>query len=432
MNPRRTLSAVRGSVCLAVTFFALLPCSLFGQSTVGSITGTVHDSSGAVVPAAKVTIKNTATNVVADAVSNNSGEYTVPNLQPGIYDIRIEKAGFRPSEERGLTLDVGLTARADATLEVGSSTQAIEVQANAIQLQTEDAKNSVTLQNKLVDDLPLVVNGTVRTPFDLASLMPDAKNLGGDNGFAIGGGQAASYGTSLDGVSTNTSRALSKSWVASNSASVEAIDQFTYDSNGFKAEYGHAGGGNITYASKSGTNSFHGSAYEFLRNNVFDAHNFFSNATKIPISIYKQNDFGATVGGPIWIPKIMRGKDKSFFFFSYEGFRNRTGANGTTFTVPTPEMYNGDFSKWVTSAGVQIPIYNPLTQVANPDGTYTRQVFPGNQVPKSIWSPAAVKALGVRFRMAAAHSLLTTEQRRVPRPMSPTTTLLLPAPRSTR
>jgi len=235
----------------------------------------------------------------------------------------------------------------------------------------------------------------VRTPFDLASLTPDAKNLGGDNGFSVGGGQVAAYGTSLDGVSTNTSRALSKSWVASNSPSVEAIEQFTVDTNGYKAEYGHAGGGNLTYASKSGTNQYHGSAYEFLRNNDFDANNWFSNRSGIPISIYKQNDFGVTAGGPIWIPKVYHGKDKTFFFFSYEGFRNRNGANGTAFTIPTPAMYQGNFQNWVTSSGTQIPIYNPLTQTANANGTYTRQVFPNNTIPQSVWSPAAVKALSV-------------------------------------
>ena len=127
-----------------------------------------------------------------------------------------------------------------------------------------------------------MVSGTVRTPFDLAALTPDAKNLGGDNGFMLGGGQAASYGTSLDGVSANTSRALSKSWVASNSPSVEAIDQFTVDTNGYKAEYGHAGGGVMTFVSKSGTNQYHGSAYEFLRNNDFDANNLFNNPAGIP------------------------------------------------------------------------------------------------------------------------------------------------------
>jgi len=377
-------------VCLIVCFAALA----FGQSERGTITGAVHDQSGALIPAASVIITNMATNVAVHVTSNDAGEFTVPNLSPGSYLVRVEKQGFRPSEEKGLSLDAAQTVRADATLQLGSSTQAIEVQAAAISLQTEDAKSSVTLENKLVNDLPLVVSGTVRTPFDLAALTPDAKNLGGDNGFMVGGGQAAAYGTTLDGVSANTSRALSKSWVASNAPSVEAIDQFTVDSSGYKAEYGH-GAGVMTFVSKSGSNQFHGSAYEFLRNNDFDANNFFNNATHIANSIYKQNDFGFTAGGPVWIPKVYRGKDKTFFFFSYEGFRNRTGANGTAFTVPTPEMYNGDFTKWVTSTGAMIPIYNPLSQVQNSDGTYTRQVFPGNIVPKSLFSAASQKALSV-------------------------------------
>ena len=377
---------------LLVVFLAAFA---FGQSERGTITGVVQDSSGAVTPGAKVTITNSQTGVNLDATTNAAGEYTVPSLQPGVYTVRVEMQGFRPTERRGVTVDAASTVRADVKLEVGSSSQTVEVQASAISLQTEDAKNSVTLENKLINDLPLEVSGTVRTPFDLASLTPDAKNIGGDNGFSVGGGQVAAYGTSLDGVSTNTSRALSKSWVASNSPSVEAIDQFTVDTNGYKAEYGHAGGGNLTYASKSGTNDFHGSAYEFLRNNDLDANNWFSNRSGIPISIYKQNDFGATAGGPVWIPKVYNGKNKTFFFFSYEGFRNRTGANGTNFTIPTPEMYNGDFSNWVTSAGKQIPIYDPTTQVTNANGTITRQVFPGNIVPKSLFSAASLKALAV-------------------------------------
>ena len=387
-----------------VSLIVFLAALAFGQSERGTITGAVRDASGAVVPTANVTVTNRDTNVAVHATTNDAGEFTVPNLPPGTYIVRVEKSGFRPSEERGLTLDAAQTVKADATLQVGTSTQAIEVQASAVSLQTEDAKSSVTLQNKLVNDLPLVVSGTVRTPFDLASLTPDAKNLGGDNGFSVGGGQVASYGTTLDGVSANTSRALSKSWVASNSPSVEAIDQFTVDTSGFKAEYGHAGGGVMTFVSKSGGNGFHGSAYEFIRNNDFEANNFFNNSAQpraIPNSIYKQNDFGFTVGGPVWIPKIYHGKDKTFFFFSYEGFRNRTGANGTTFTIPTPEMYNGDFTKWVTSAGVMIPIYNPLSQVQNADGSITRQVFPGNMIPKSLFSAASQKALSV-FQSGAA------------------------------
>src|ERR1035437_2415727 len=376
--------------CLIVCFAALA----LAQSERGTITGAVRDASGSSVPSATVIITNQDTNVAIHASTNDAGEYTVPNLSPGIYIVRVEKSGFRPSEERGLTLNAAQTVRADAALQIGTSTQAVEVLASAVSLQTEDAKSSTTFQNKLVNDLPLVDSGTVRTPFDLAAGAPDAKNLGGDNGFAIGGGQVAAYATTLDGVSANTSRALSKSWVASNSPSVEAIDQFTVDSSGSKAEYGH-GAGVMAFVSKSGTNGFHGSAYEFLRNNDFDGNNFFNNAAKVPISIYKQNDFGFTAGGPVWIPKVYHGKDKTFFFFSYEGFRNRTGANGTSFTVPTPEMYTGDFSKWVTSTGTMIPIYNPIGQVQNPDGTYTRQVFPGNVVPKTLFSAASQKALAV-------------------------------------
>ena len=394
MSLNRSGAAIRS---LAAIFLCLALCalSLFAQSERGTITGAVRDSSGAVIPGAKISLKNAATNVNIGAVTNEQGEYTIPSLSPGTYSLRAEKEGFRPSLTNAINLDAAQTVRTDVTLEVGTSSQAIEVTASAVQLQTEDAKNSVTLQNKLVEDLPLVVGGTIRTPFDLAALIPDAKNLGGDNGFSLGGGQAASYGTSLDGVSTNTSRALSKSWVSSNAPSIEAIDQFTVDTNGFKAEYGHAGGGNMTFVSKSGSNGFHGSAYEFLRNNDFDANNWFNNRSGIPVSIYKQNDFGATIGGPVWIPKVYRGKDKTFFFFSYEGFRNRSGANGTQFTVPTTEMYNGDFTKWVTSTGALIPIYDPTSQRSNADGTVTRTQFPGNMIPKSMFSPAAVKALGV-------------------------------------
>ena len=387
---------------LAALSLALISV-LFAQSDRGTITGAVRDASGAVIAAATVVVTNRATNVANTLTTNEVGEYTVGSLPAGLYDIRIEKSGFRPSEERALTLSAATTVRADATLEVGTSTQAVEVQASSVNIHTEDAKSSVTIDNKLVNDLPLVVGGAVRSPFDLATLTPEAKNLGGDNGFALGGGQVASYGTSLDGVSTNTTRALSVSWVSSNAPSIEAITEFTVDTNGFKAEYGHAAGGIMTFTSKSGTNALHGSAYEFLRNNAFDANNFFNNSAgrnsdgslKRQAPIYKQNDFGLTVGGPVYLPKLYHGKNKTFFFFSYEGFRNRNGATGTATTVPTPEMYTGDFSNWVTSAGKQIPIYDPTTQVTNPDGTVTRQVFPGNKIPASKFSPAALQAIGV-------------------------------------
>ena len=184
--------------------FAWLCCFcliLQAQSERGTITGSVRDASGAIVPGAKVTVTNTATNVVTTVSTNDAGEFTAPSLDAGVYTIRVEKEGFRPAKTTGLTVSAATTVRSDSTLQVGTSTQAIEVQASAVQLHTDDAKSSATIQNKLVNDLPLVVGGAVRSPFDLAVLTPESKNLGGDNGFSLGGGQAASYGTTLDGVS---------------------------------------------------------------------------------------------------------------------------------------------------------------------------------------------------------------------------------------
>src|SRR5438046_1550675 len=199
------------------------------------------------------------------------------SLPVGRYTVRVENEGFRPIVRSRIELNAASTVRVDVTMEVRTALQTVEVSASAQLLSTESAKTSVTVTNRLVDELPLVVGGTLRSPFDLAALTPEAKNLGGDDGFALGGGQGAGYGTTLDGISTNTTRALQVSWVSSNAPSLEAVTEFTVDTNGFKAEYGHASGGVMTFSSKSGTNNLHGSVYEFLRNNDLDANRFFSN-----------------------------------------------------------------------------------------------------------------------------------------------------------
>ena len=268
------------AMCARMLLF-MLPALLLGQSERGTISGLVKDPSGAVVANAKVTVTNTATNSVVVVSTSQTGDYSALSLQAGTYTVRVEASGFKAMVIANISVNASTDVRADANLEVGSTATAVEVQASALQLATENSKASVAITNKMVDELPLVVSGTLRSPFDLASLTPEAKNLGGDNGFMLGGGQAASYGTNLDGVSANTTRALSKSWVATNSPSVEAITEFTVDTNGFKAEFGHAGGGVMNFVSKSGTNAFHGSAYEFLRNNALDANNFFNNRAGI-------------------------------------------------------------------------------------------------------------------------------------------------------
>jgi len=379
---------------LALLSFFASAC-LMAQSERGTITGTVQDATAAIVPGAKVTLTNTQTGIALSVPTNEAGDYTVPQLQVGVYTVRAEKEGFRPSSVTGLVLNASATVRADITLEVGGAAQAIEVSAAALTLSTENAKTSVTVNNKLVDELPLVVGGAMRSPFNLAALTPEAKNLGGDNGFILGGGQAAGYGTNLDGVSANTSRALSQSWVAVNAPSIEAVTEFTVDTNGFKAEFGQATGGIMSFASKSGTNDFHGSAYDFVRNEKFDANNFFNNGRGIRRAIYKQHDFGGSLGGPVLIPKIYNGRNRTFFFLSYEAFRNRDGANGNVVTVPTSEMYDGDFRNWVDQAGVRIPIYDPTTQVTGANGAVTRQPFANNMIPRSLFDPQMQKAIGV-------------------------------------
>ena len=189
-------------------------------------------------------------------------------------------------------------------------------------LQTEAGRVATEVSNRLVDDLPIVVNGAVRSPFDLSATTAEVNSTGQ---YRVGGGRGGAYGMTLDGTTVTTAGQLDSNgvtWTQINTPSVDALTEFSVTSGGFKADIGHASGGTMSFVSKSGTNDFHGDAYEFLRNQDLDAKGFFG-ATK---PVYKQNDFGVTAGGPVWLPKLYHGKDKTFFFFSYEGFRNRIGA----------------------------------------------------------------------------------------------------------
>ena len=175
----------RGVSVRSITLLMFGGFLLLGQSDRGSISGTVSDSTGAVIPGAKVIVTNPSTNATLSTTSSESGDYTAPNLPVGIYSVRVEREGFKPALLNNVNVNAGLNARGDITLEVGASQQVVEVQAQAAALQTEDAKAATTITNKLVDDLPLVVGGALRSPFDLATLTPEAKNFG-DNNFALG------------------------------------------------------------------------------------------------------------------------------------------------------------------------------------------------------------------------------------------------------
>ena len=377
-----------------VLVFLAAAVLLWAQSDRGIITGTVSDSSGAVVPGAKVFVTNEATNTVAATVSTASGTFSVPSLPPGRYRLGVEAEGFKAFERTNIALAAGDTARADAVLEVGQITESISVISTLAQIQTETAKVTTQVSTKLVDELPLVVGGAMRGAFDLAIITPEANqpDIDADKAFNVGGGQAGSYGATLDGISILTGRFNSVQWANVNTPSVDAITEFSVETNGFKAEFGRATGGMITFASKSGTNEFHGTVYEFLRNDALDARRFFE-AEK---GTYKQHDFGFSAGGPVVIPKLYNGKNRTFWFTSGEWFRNRVGASSGRFSVPTPEMYQGDFTKWVDGNGKQLPVYDPETQRPNPSGSgFLRDPFPGNMIPQGRFSPLAVNYLKI-------------------------------------
>jgi hypothetical protein len=366
----------------------LCAAALLAQTDRGVITGTVKDASGAVVPGARVTAVQVSTNTSYKTTTTTAGDYTVPSLPVGTYRVRVESTGFKIYIADGIEVQPGSTLLVDATLEVGTAQQTVEVVANAQLLQSESARVATEVSNRMVDDLPVLVNGAVRSPFDLSATTAEVNNVtvqGGTSEYRVGGGHGGAYGMTLDGSTVTTAGQLDTNgvtWTAYNTPSVDALTEFSVTSGGFKAEVGHASGGTMSFVSKSGTNEFHGDAYEFLRNQDLDAKGYFG-ATK---PVYKQNDFGVTAGGPVWIPKIYHGRDKTFWFFSYEGFRNRIGATPTPYSVPSQEMYSGNFQNFVNASGVPYTIYDPST-TSLVNGSYVRTPFPNNQIPQSRIDP---------------------------------------------
>src|SRR5688572_1251127 len=262
MSMIRLTAAFLGVAVLA------LPSASLAQTERGTITGVVMDSTKAAVPGVSVKVINTATNVATNVVSSASGAYSAANLPPGTYRIEAMLQGFQTSNVDGVTLTAGTTTRVDVTLNLGSVTESVNVVADSQTMSTEDARVSTSVSNKLMDELPLVVGGDMRSPYDLVQTVPEAR--GGGSTASIGGGQSAAWGATLDGISVNTNRNAEVNETALLAPSLEAITEFAVETNGFKPEFGQAGGGIITFASKSGTNVLQGSVYEFLRNDALD------------------------------------------------------------------------------------------------------------------------------------------------------------------
>jgi hypothetical protein len=386
---------------LALRGFSLLVCVLmfasqaYSQNTTGSIVGTVTDSTGAAVANATVTVTNVATAVKRMATSSDSGEYQILTLLPGQYSVTIEGAGFKRYVRDGVDVQVEQTARINAQMVVGAVTEQVTITSSAPLIQSENASLGQVVEGRSVTEMPL--NG--RNVLALVGLAPgvvpqgsSGGNLTGQNVFAagnyqIGGGDANQSSTLVDGAPVNISYGNITSLVPDQ----DVVQEFKIQTNNNTAEYGMYTGGVINMTTKSGTNSIHGTLYEFNRNTIFNATPFFNKhtSTVIPKSPYQLNQFGGNIGFPII-------KNKLFGFGDYQGYRNRVGKT-ETYTVPTPLERIGNFSEFST------PIYDPCGGTVTvggqgcPNYTGPRTAFPGNIIPQSRFSVVANNLLNTKF-----------------------------------
>ncbi|MES1260439.1 MAG: carboxypeptidase-like regulatory domain-containing protein, partial [Acidobacteriota bacterium] len=363
-----------------------LACPMYAQEFRATVSGHVSDASGAVMTGVTLRAVNLGTNEAAVAVTNAGGVYTLPFLRPGNYRLSAEAKGFRKYIRENVVLNVGDAIGIDITMEVGQASDTITVSAESLSLETENADHGLVIDEKRVTELPL----NARNPFMLSLLAPGVTYNGNqiyqrpfDNGaiadWVVNGGLDRKNEFLLDGAPNNAQAG------GNNIAYVPPVDsvqEFKIQTNSFDAQYGKSSGGIMNVSLKGGSNQFHGTGYEFMRRNPLDANSFQNNAAGIARSGHFLDQYGGSVGGPLIFPKVYNGKNKSFFFVNYEGYREGT-PTPLVLSVPQPEFLNGDFSKLVDSKGAKITIYDPLNAAINADGTVTRQAFANNMIPSS-------------------------------------------------
>ena len=376
---------------------ALLLLSLFALALLAqnaSITGRVTDSSGALVPAARVTAVSVASGVETATQTSEEGYYNLPSLLPGLYNVTVAKEGFQTLRHTGLELAVQQVARLDLTLQVGQLAEAVEVRAQGVILESETATLGQVVQSKQISELPLLGRNT----YALAMLVPGVRPSGGVNNLVVDQISTVSY--SINGQRANANEFLldgaPNSAASQNqpvlNANPDMVQEFKVETNGYSAEFGRAAGGVFNVVTRSGSNSVHFSLYEFFRNDKLNASDFFANATGKPKPPFKFNQFGGTIGGPVYIPKLYDGRNRTFFFVSTELVRFVQGITFTG-TVPRPEQLAGDFSNLRNASGNPVTIYDPLTTQANAAGGFVRTAFPGNRIPANRIDLIAAKLI---------------------------------------
>ncbi len=328
----------------AIILLAFSSASL-AQDVTGKIAGTIIDPSGGAIPNAKVTVTNAGTKLSKQTTSDAAGFYEVGQLPVGDYQVAAEAAGFnRVVSTSRNTLDINQTLRIDLQMQVGSVSNTVEVNSQANTVETQNSTVGGTVTGRAIFELPL--NG--RNALDLMATQPgvtptNPDNTGSGAGYSVGGGRTDSVTFLLDG--GNNNNLLTNSYVAN--PNPDAIAEFRVLESNYSAEYGRNAGGIVSVVTKSGTNSLHGTAYDYIRNTDLNANDFFSNERGAPRNVLKRNQFGATVGGPVMIPKLIDGRNRLFFFFSYQGQRQNSIAQYQNVPAYTPAEAQGDFSQAV-------------------------------------------------------------------------------------
>ncbi|MGB7844466.1 MAG: TonB-dependent receptor [Candidatus Acidiferrum sp.] len=384
------------ALCLLLSMFS---GGLRAQGLSG-ITGTVTDSTGAVVPDAKVTATNNATGVASHGVTSSFGTYTITDLIPGTYTVVIEKQGFARRIISGVHVDVSRTTTADADLNMGATTESIEVTSPEISLETTQPQLGTIVENKLVEEIPVLIGGGPgnigardRQIDDYLFIAPGVQ--GGEFSHRINGGVDFENEVMFNGVVANQSE--TQGLQSNINPPFDMVSEIQVLTSNFSAQYGLAQGV-ASYQFASGTNVLHGNVFEILRNTALNAAGAnppgTTSAGKGPTPVINQHNYGFSVGGPVWFPKLYNGKSKTFFHFSADWFRLNQTDQGT-YTVPTPAEVAGDFSGYVDSTGNQIPIYVPQGFVA-PSGCTAPAPgnhWPGNIIPTPCFSTNSASLL---------------------------------------
>jgi hypothetical protein len=360
---------VKRLVCTFALFLVASPVNVLAQTTNGNIQGTVTDPSGATVGAAKVAGRNLETGLTISTVTTDAGLYSLANLPPGRYAVTIEALNLKKYTREGVTVQTDATVALDVQMQIGAVSDNVTVTADATQLETATSDIGVTLQTSLIQNLPLEVPGTIRNPVEFIKLVPGfTGSVGNDPGsntndnFKVNGGQTGSTDVLVDGVSISL---VSPNIQWNKGVSSEGVQEFKVLQSNFSAEYGESGDGIVSLTMRSGTNDFHGSLYEILRNRVLDANSWFNNRAGLKRNIDTYNDFGATAGGPVRIPHLYDGRNKTFFFFDYEGFRFSHGGSGTQ-NVPNEAFRKGDLSAICTPGFTGGMCNDPTLQLYDP------------------------------------------------------------------